>query len=162
MHAAWIMAVWLTGAALGDKPSIAVMPRVRAAHGVDRVLSETAARSAIVRDLIERLAATDVIVYVEITGSPDVQVARTTLVAATASGRFLRIGISGGVSRNDWPALLGHELQHVVEIAEHAEVRDDNAVRRLYAAIGREHGTDRFETDEAVRVERLVRNELRR
>ena len=60
---------------------------------VRRLIEETAARSAIVRELIARLACTDVIVYVEMTASPEIPRARTKLVTALPGVRFLRIGI---------------------------------------------------------------------
>ena len=159
MHAAWAFALLLAGSG-ADKPSTA--PRVRAAPTAGRAIEDAAARSATVRALLDRLAASDVIVYVEITSMPDVPVARTKLVTATPVARFLRIGINSATSVLDRPALLAHELQHALEIAEHREVRDDGGVRRLYAAIGTQHGVDQFETDAAVRVERQVRAELRR
>jgi hypothetical protein len=158
MHAAWILALWL-GAA--DKPAMVPVARVRAVHGAERTL-EDAARSGTVRGLLDRLAASDVIVYVEITGTPDVPTARTKLVTATPAARFLRIAINAAQPPSQWPSLLAHELQHAVEIAEHADVRDDAALRRLFAAIGHQHGLDHYETDAAVAIERLARSELHR
>lgn len=158
MHAAWMLAFWL-GA--GDKPAMMPAARVRAAHGAERVLAD-ASRSGTVRALLDRLAASDVIVYVEMTGTPDVPTARTNLVTATASTRFLRIAISAAQPWSEWPSLLAHELQHAVEIADHDEVRDAGALRHLYASIGHQHGADSYETDAAISVERLVRAELRR
>ena len=158
MHAAWMLALWL-GA--GDKPAMVPAARVRAAHGAERLL-EDAARSGTVRGLLDRLATSDLIVYVEMTGTPDVPAARTKLVTATPSTRFLRIAISAAQPWSEWASLLAHELQHAVEIADHGDVRDDGALRRLYASIGHQHGTDSYETDAAISVERLVRAELHR
>jgi predicted O-methyltransferase YrrM len=126
------------------------------------LIEDTVARSATVRELLTRLACSDVIVYVEMTASPLIPRARTKLVTAAPGVRFLRIGISWAVAGPDFPALLAHELQHAVEIAERDEVRDDDGVRRLYAEIGRREGADRFETDAALDVERQVRLECRR
>ena len=161
MHAAWILAVWAMAAG-GDKPAMPTPPRVRAAHGTERMLEDAAARSGTVRALLDRLAATDVIVYVEFTGTPDVPTARTTLVTTTPSARFLRIAINAAQPPGAWLPLLGHELQHALEIAEHTDVRDDSGVRRLYAAIGDQYGIDSYETQAAVQIERLVRGDLRR
>ena len=110
---------------------------------------------------MDRIAATDVIVYVEVSASPQIPTARTKFVTATATARFLRIGVSSAATAFDVPALLAHELQHVVEIAERPEVRDDAGVRRLYSVIGHMHGVDSYETDAARQVEREVRSELR-
>ena len=158
MHAAWILALWL-GA--GDKPAMVPAARVRAVHGAERVLA-AAAHSGTVRRLLDRLAASDVIVYVEMTATPDVPTARTKLVSATPAARFLRIAVNVAQPMPEWPSLLAHELQHAVEIAEHTDVRDQPALRRLYAAIGHQHSTDSYETEAAIAVERAVRSELRR
>jgi len=163
MHAVWpIVLMLLTGPASADRPAVASLSRVRAAESAMKALGDAAASSPTVRTLMDRLAATDVIVYVEITRSPQVPIARTKLVTATADVRFLRIGLNSVMAPPDVIPLIAHELQHALEIAEHAEVRDDAAVRRLFGAIGHQHGIDRFETDAAKRVERAVREELRR
>lgn len=138
------------------------VPRVRAATvQVRAVIDDIAGRSRVVRDLLDRLACTDVIVYVEFTASPQIPLARTKLVTTVPGARFLRIGISRRVSGPDVGAMLAHELQHAVEIAEAADVRDDDGVRRLFQRIGRAIGADEFETEAAGRVEAIVRAELR-
>ena len=144
-----------------DKPTVATVSHVRAAQSAARLLQDAAERSATVRDLIAKLAGTDVIVYVEATPSPQIALARTKLVTATAAARFLRIGINLAVPPPDVPALLAHELQHALEIAECVDVRDDAGVRRLYTRIGHQHGVDQYETDAARAIERQVKEELR-
>jgi hypothetical protein len=161
MHATWILALLLLATPAADKPRVAPLTRVRTTAAAAPLL-ERATRSATVRDLLGRLAATDVIVYIEVTPSPAIPLARTKLVTATASARFLRIGVNVSVPLPDAPALIAHELQHAVEIAEHEDVRQDADVRRLYASIGHQYGTDSYETDAARGVERRVRDELRR
>jgi len=126
------------------------------------MLDRAAATSATVRELIGRLDATDVIVYVEVTPSPQISLARTKLVTATKTTRFLRIGLRSTLPPFDVTPIIAHELQHALEIAERPDVRDDDGVRRLYARIGHEHGRDTYETDAAREVERTVRQELRR
>jgi hypothetical protein len=163
MHTVWpIVVMLLTGPVSGDRPAVAALPRVRAAENAMKLLGEAAAASPTVRALIDRIAATDVIVYVEITASPQAPMARTKLVIATAGARFLRIGLNRMVPPPDVTPLIAHELQHALEIAEHADVRDEAAVRRLYGLIGHQHGTDSYETDAARQVERVVRAETRR
>lgn len=161
MHAVWPIVVALLTGPWADRPAVVPAAHVRAAANAMTLLDEATARSATVRELIGRLNATDAIVYVEVTASPQISLARTKLVTATAGARFLRIGLQGSVSPFDQTPLIAHELQHALEIAEQADVRDDNAVRRLYARIGHQHGQDSYETDAARRIERAVRNELR-
>jgi hypothetical protein len=161
MLSAWPLALLLLAAPAAVRPSIAPLARVRAAAAATKWLDDIVARSSTARGLIERLAATDVIVYIEVTASAQVPTARTKLVTVTPSARFLRIGISSLLPPNQVPALIAHELQHAVEIAESPEVRDDQGVRRLYERIGRLDRVDRYETDAAVSIERAVRGELR-
>ncbi len=161
MHATWLLALVLV-AAPADKPSMAVAGHVRAAANAVSLLQRTAAGSATVRELMARLEASDVIVYVELSSSPQIGAARTKLVTSTPAARFLRIGISTSMTPLDMAALVAHELQHAVEIAERDDVRDDEGMRRLYARIGHQHGVDRYETDAAAQAERRARDELQR
>ena len=119
--------VMLSGVVFGDPAPIG--SHVRAANAQIRgLIDDSAARSAIVRDLLARLGCSDVIVYVEMTASPEIPRGRTKLVTASPGVRFLRIGINRSMAGTDLPALLAHELQHAVEIAERDEVRDDEGV----------------------------------
>jgi hypothetical protein len=162
MHTIWpILVAFLTGPS-GDRPAVPVPARVRAAANAVALLEDATARSVTVRDLIARLEATDVIVYLEVTPSPQIALARTRLVIATADARFLRIGLKTTLAPYDVTPLIAHELQHALEIAECREARDDAGVRRLFQRIGHQHGTDSFETDAAGTIERRVRAEIRR
>jgi hypothetical protein len=146
-----------------DAPGVTPHPHVRSVvPHVRALIDDTLQRSPVVRALGARLACSDVIVYVEITATPQVPTARTKLVITSGATRFLRIGLNAGVPNAALGPLLAHELQHAVEIAEHEDVRDEPAVRRLYLRIGRSTGDDAFETDAAQEVEAVVRRELRR
>jgi hypothetical protein len=150
-----------SGSAFADPD--APYPRVRAAAPLMRsIIADTTARSATVRELLARIASTDVIVYVELTASALVPTARTKLVTSAGGVRFLRIGINASTPFRDVAPMLAHELQHAVEIAEAPEVTDDDGLRRLYGRIGRAGGRDQFETDAARDVEWIVRGELAR
>jgi len=161
MHAVWPILVALVTGPSGDRPAVAPLAHVRAAPNAVTLLDQAAATSAIVRDLMARLAGTDVIVYVEVTSSPQIPLARTKLVTATAAARFLRIGLRANVPIVDVTPLIAHELQHALEIAECADARNDEGVRRLYLRIGHQHGIDQFETEAAGAIEQRVRAELR-
>ena len=160
--AMWPLAVlllWLPP----DTPPCPAAPRVRAASAmVQSLLDEAARSSGTVRALMERLAHTDAIVYVELTSSPQIAIARTKLVTATRDARFLRVGIKASTPFPELTPVIAHELQHAVEIAERPEIRGDAALKRLYARIGWQAGGDRFETDAAREVERRARVEMRR
>ena len=154
-----LMALW-GGAAPEEPPG--ETKRLRTESVAMRSLIEGAmARSGTMRRLVDRLNRTDAIVYVEITSAPLVPTARTKLVATVPGARFIRISINVGWGDRDRVALLAHELQHAVEIAEQHDVRDDDGVRRLYDRIGRSYGADSYETEAAREVEWTVRAEIR-
>src|SRR4030095_811251 len=69
MHTIWPLLVAVLTAAPRDRRAGTVPVRVRAAANAVALLEEAAARSPTVRDLIARLEATHVIVYVERTPS---------------------------------------------------------------------------------------------
>jgi hypothetical protein len=144
---------------LSDPPCDAV-PHLRAMSPVVRSLIDQATVSSpIVNRLISQLQQSDTIVYVELTGSPEISRARTTLAAAAGDVRFLRISINVLIPPIDRVPLLAHELQHATEIAAAIEARDDMGIRQLYRRIGLGGATDRYETRAATEVERRVRAE---
>ena len=137
-------------------------PRLRpASPAARRMIEDAAASSETVRRLMNSIDRSDLIVYVQLTGSPGVQTAATTWVATTTEGRYLRVLINVGTPRWSLVPLLAHELQHVVEIAADPGVRGYDGIRMLYARIGTANAdADRFETETARQVEAAVRNEV--
>ena len=157
-----LIGLWLSSGSPFIDPD-APYPRVRAVTPLVRsLIADAAARSGTVRDLLARLEVSDVIVYVEQSGSSEIPIARTKLVTASGGVRFLRIGIHASVPFHDVAPVLAHELQHALEIAEEPDVTDDDGVRRLYLRIGSSHGRDRYETEAAQEIEWRVRRELDR
>jgi hypothetical protein len=138
------------------------MPRLRAATPEGGALITRALRdSPTVRRLAAEIAASDLIVYVEI-GHVDGVTSRATteLVTATASDRFVRVTLSRRTAPIDLIPLLAHELQHAAEIAREPQVRDSASVRALYARIGTDPSERHsFETLQARVIERAARFE---
>lgn len=114
------------------------------------------------RALLARLSASDLIVYIEIVdGIIGGSAGRLYLVTATSSVRYLRIELVAQGNVREMVALVGHELQHAVEIADARQVRDRQALALLYLGMG-ENPLDRSRYDSvAARVtEERVRSEL--
>jgi len=132
---------------------------VRTPSTVIRGLLFDAAASPTMSTLLRRLEASDLIIYVVFTNSPEIPRGRTKLVTATGAARFLRIDINARIRPGDRLPILAHELQHAVELADALNVRDDDGVRRLYTRIGFLCGPDRYETAAACAVEHEVRCE---
>jgi hypothetical protein len=127
-----------------------------------RLLDDGAARSPTFRALADRVERSDVIVYIDVRPTlADALGGAMTFVAATATHRIVRITING---RFTWPtmvAVLGHELQHVVEVAEAARVRCSRSMRRHYEEIGIRLADHRYDSEAAQAAGRTVRAELR-
>lgn len=136
----------------------------------DPVIRETvirgASRSKTFRDLLTRLAASDLVVYVERAGpSPHTHPpGHIRFVGATPPNRYVLITVRAVRSTDSVVALLGHELQHAVEIADAPWVVDEETYRELYQAIGKAScGAPRwcFDTKAAVKAGYRVLHELR-
>jgi hypothetical protein len=137
-------------------------PRLRGTTPAEtRIIAELLARSAIARSLAAEIEASDLIVYVELTARVPRGRAATRMVATTGTARYLRVVLGMMTHPSDRGALLAHELQHAVEIARARDVRDDDGLRRLYAAIGENRRAQyAFETTEARRVAAEVQREI--
>jgi hypothetical protein len=129
---------------------------------VRALIREGLARSATLRALDNALRTTDVVVYVQ----PSVM--RSGLggyvphrVAATAAARYVLVVISPEGSTARRISVIGHELQHALEIATTPQVGRTQTAAELFDRIGfRSHNPrNAFETMEALFVERAVRHE---
>jgi hypothetical protein len=125
------------------------------------IITQALARSPSVRTLVRELEASDVIVHIETCWQLPGAQGAMRFVTRRGGRRYLRITIASGLPPQSRTAILGHELQHALEVAR-SEAGDVDAVRKLFEAEGyRTRGwTDVFETDAAQRVERMIRSEL--
>ena len=151
-----------------DKTDVRAMMTSDHRHlrAVDKRVSDAIAdglgRSATFANLVVALDRSDVIVYIETSrGVPSTLAGRMLIVAGPASQRYLRIQISAAPRGIELIALIGHELQHALEVAASPDVRDEKSLIALYQAIG--HGTrgqHKFDTIAAQDAGRRVRTEL--
>ena len=120
------------------------------------VIARGAASSVTLRALIDTIERSDVIVHVEQVGRPEYGLAGATRFVTRAGGqRYVRITLYGMRSLNQTISLIGHELQHAVEVATAGWVVDQATCLELFHAIGhRTCGAQRekfcYETDAAV------------
>lgn len=122
-------------------------------------------RSLTLRELVDRIAALDGIVYV--TFEPTRPARRAPLLGALSQ----RLGLSGPISvlrvtvtRNAGDTAIGtvaHEFRHVTEVLEHSDARNEDAVYALFTRIGTQVQPGVFETSAALESERVVLRELR-
>lgn len=129
---------------------------------VSNAIEDGLRRSDTFAHLVLALDRSDVIVYVETApGLPSSLSGRMLIVAGSTGQRYLRIQIAAGPRGNELIALVGHELQHALEVAQAPEVRDERSLIALYQAIGHAgQGPHRYDTMAAQHAGRQVRTEL--
>ena len=132
-------------------------PRLRA------LIDEAIATSPTVRALVERITASDVVVFVACEPNPDARTAgRMNFMTAAGGVRYvvIRLKLRHRVTAM---AMLAHELQHAAEVAATPSIVDAESLAREYARMGyRKHSPHglAFDTKEAVEVGRRVVDEL--
>jgi len=135
--------------------------RVRCLDRESRQLLDTVrAHSPTVRRMLERLESSDMITYLRIGPSFGRARATTRILGHVREARFVLISITSLVSEVDRVLLLGHELQHAVELADAPWVRDDGGMVEMYERIGWRESSFTFETPAAVDAGRQVRVEV--
>jgi hypothetical protein len=127
-------------------------------------LAKGAAVSPTLQRLIDRLDSSDVVVYLMFDRAVTPNTAgRISLITAVPGRRYLRVSIDRrnvGCARL---AILGHELQHAVEIADAPDAIDQESVASLYRAIGFKSETGRsdcFDSRLAIETGQQVRREV--
>ena len=145
-----------------DPPSSHVRPDA----ALRPFVQESARRSPSIRELLDRLERTDVIVYVRTRVFNQTALeGRIGILTTAADGqRYLLIELACGRPGVSTMATLGHELYHALEIAEAPSIVD----ARTLAAFYRQHGMETsgmagqltFETDAAAQAGRRAWREL--
>ncbi len=114
------------------------LARVRSSQRrIVNVLREGYRRSKTFRRLVDRLATTDVIVYVEAVHYLQAPMHGCLQFAGIAGQqRYLRVTVKSQLGADRLIALIGHELQHANEVADAAEVVNDQTLTSFYQRIG--------------------------
>jgi len=153
------LAVTVSGIAAGDRTELI---RVRATSArLQAVLADGIAGSETLRELIDTLQRSDVIVFI----AP--QVPAKELIwgelhfAASAPGvRYLRVNVKQELSRMQLLEVVAHELQHAAEVAAASHVVSTKTMEALYDRIGFEIVRGQHETDAARAIGDRVRHEV--
>jgi len=128
-----------------------------------RLLARAVALSPSVRSLVSKIEQSDLVVYIRMDDRLTRYWGATTFMAAAAGLRYVMVGLTPRAYDDDLVAMLGHELQHVVEIADATNVRDVAALETLYRRIGWAGAFgNEYETAAAVDIGRQVAREVTR
>jgi hypothetical protein len=127
----------------------------------ERVLADGIARSATFRRLVARLERSDVIVYitVRIDMRPTLG-GSLRIMGRSASDRFVHVSLNGQHPQQMLVALLGHELQHAVEVADAPDVASEEGLTGLYRRIGVHVSGDSWDSRAAQETGQIVRAEF--
>jgi hypothetical protein len=118
-------------------------------------------RSPTFAALITRLQESDVFVYIqEVPRLPGGLEGRMMMLPRTHGFRYVRIQIVLRGAADDAIAVLGHELQHAIEVADARDVGDQDALAQLYQRIGMRGGPHVYDTIAAQETGRTVLKEL--
>jgi hypothetical protein len=144
-------------------PSLAIAQSKLTPRPLDPDSADTFARaiegSAVVRALVERLEASNVIVHVEtVSQMPSGIGGMMRFVTSRGGHRYLRISLGATLTPKLRAAILGHELKHACEVAD-SSVTDIEGMRQLFENAGHRAG-HYFDTSAAIAIERRVLLEL--
>ena len=101
------------------------------------LLEDGTKRSPTFKSLVDRLAKSDVILYVRPDVTAKTSSMRLTFLAAKGGYRYLVIRVGAGRSKDQQLATLGHEMRHAVIVADAASVVDSASLRREFERIGK-------------------------
>jgi hypothetical protein len=161
-----LMAAAVEGAAAQEPRDLragvfSAVSRVRCLDVGARRLLETALKaSPTVARQVAELQSTNLIVGIETTTDRRTR-GEVRIIGATAGTRLLRIRIRVPGAPRALVSVLGHELQHVLEIAAEPGVRDAATLRAYYLRIGYERVSGGlYESESALEAGRRVASEL--
>jgi len=151
-------------AAPPDERPASPNPRVRPNDGrAAAALLQGLARSETIRMIVDRLETLKVIVYVEMQPALMHKLAgRMVWLAATEHYRYVRVSLSPEFSGESLVAVLGHELQHALEVALSPSIVDEPSLEAYYRKNGinmRSHASG-WDTQAARDAGDLVRREI--
>ena len=128
------------------------------------LINDGARQSAAFQALVTRLEASDVVVYLECSHLTPGRGGELGFLGLASGTRYLKVGLACTLRPATVTWLIGHELQHAVEIADAPEVVDVDGLRALYRRIGVDVLGDgqRFDTQQAINAGLLIREQLSR
>lgn len=152
------------GGAFADPDGLPPWKHVLAlSPGAIELIRESVTRSSIVEGLLQELEESRVVVYISdvMPGAVAGPASYLTYLSNDEKARYLLVRIDRWrTTPFERIALLGHELQHALEVAAAPEVRDSRGLANLYRRIGWESQPDKFETAAAQAVGNRVRGQV--
>ncbi len=148
--------------ARGNAPQAHVRPLTAS---LARTLDAGLERSESIRRLVDRLEASDVVVYItDESFALRRWIGYLSFLSAVGGYRYLLVHVPTHRTSLDLISAIGHELQHAVEIAEAPAVVDGRSMAQHYQRVGYDVTSDRsgkrFESREAIDAGQRVRRDV--
>jgi hypothetical protein len=163
----WLLAVALFGLQAGIQRDAGVVHVRSTDAAMLEVVREGSRRSKTFETLVDALNQTSTIVYVErgVCGFGHYAACLPHTVTLAGGIRYLRVLVDTSRAA-DVTALIAHELQHALEIAQAPTIRTPDDITALFRRIGRSPSCPRgvpdcFETSAALAIGDAVLDELR-
>lgn len=135
--------------------------RLRPGHAdLSDLISRGCTLSPTFNDLVDRLERSDVIVFTRFARCSNGVASCLHFLGAADGSRSLRISVDR-FGRAEWQilALIAHELQHALEIADEPDAKDVASVGRVFERLGW-RGSAGLETAHAAAIARVVEREV--
>jgi hypothetical protein len=112
-------------------------------------------RSPSFRALLERLDATDVVVYVQCAPLRTRLDGKLNFLAAAGGLRYVLVRIAWDLTPERKIAILGHELQHALEVAQHPDIVSAETMAIAYERFGftKSRGLEQMDFDTRAAVD---------
>lgn len=136
---ALLLSASVAAAAKGPSGEVRLRPQD---SRLELALKEGAKRSATFKALVDRIEASNVIVYVALNPGMKANLSgMLTWMTRAGDYRYLRASIATDLPFDQMIATVAHELQHAVEVIEDDTVVDEKSLTALYKRIGRQNSS---------------------
>jgi hypothetical protein len=137
-------------------------PRVRMrTRALESLFMTALDRSPTFEAIVRKLEASDLIVYVDRSTRLPLSIRGGIAFRGAGAGvRYLDVLLNPRYTRHQMIAVLGHELQHAVEVARAPHVTSVEAFSRHYHHVGVRGASDNWDTPEAQQAGRMIAREL--
>jgi hypothetical protein len=165
MHGWILLALWTS---LNSTAGPSTFKHVRSAEEhVRQLIGEGYARSATFRALVDRVEQQSCVVYISSVVKLS-QGMRGALLHTSVGDRgmpVLRVLLKTNLGRDEAIAVIGHELQHVIEAVQGSRGRNSSNLAAVFNGLDpRAHTSNshKYETEAAIAVAESIRGELKR
>jgi hypothetical protein len=152
----WLFLITLVTSAPIRADPVPRHPRLRLTDSrLEQVVGHGRRQSPSFQALLDQLDATDLVVYVECARLPARVDGQLTFVTAAAGARYVLVRIAWDLALARKIAILGHELQHALEIARSPDVVSAETMAAAYQRFGfiRNRGGKRVEFDSVAAID---------